>query len=168
MGHPVWSPAASAAEVGGTIGRGEGVVLGVLAEAGANGVVVDVVAVCEEVFAVSHTAVSEASLPDRKFGTKAAGEAALQELHGALECDVFECEKDMDVVGHDDEGVEFVMAFAAVVLEGVEEELGVRFGLEEAKTVPGATGDEICAVVWSSVGDRHGLAKRTSGAKAPR
>ena len=29
------------------------------------------------------------------------------------------------MVGHDDEGVEFVVAFGAVVLEGFEEEFGV-------------------------------------------
>ena len=129
---------------------------------------VDVVAVREEVFAVSDSAIGEAALPDGKFGTQAAGEAAFQQLHGAFERDVFGCEKDVDVVGHDDEGVKFVVAFAAVVLKRVEEELGVCGGLKEATAIVGAAGDKICAVVWGSVGDRHGLAKRTSGAEAPR
>jgi hypothetical protein len=38
--------------------------------------------------------------------------------------------------------------------------------LEEAAAVVGGAGDEVGAVVWSSVGDGHGLAKRTSAAKA--
>ena len=47
-------------EVGGRVG----VVLGQLAEAGADWVVVDVGAVGEEVVVVAHAAVGEASLPD--------------------------------------------------------------------------------------------------------
>ena len=43
-----------------------GVVLGQLAEAGADWVVVDVGAVGEEVVVVAHAAVGEASLPDRE------------------------------------------------------------------------------------------------------
>jgi hypothetical protein len=38
--------------------------------------------------------------------------------------------------------------------------------LEESAAVVGGAGDEICPVVWSSVWDRHGFGKRTSGAKA--
>jgi hypothetical protein len=48
----------------------------------------------------------------------------------------------MDVVGHDDEGVEFVVAFRSVVLEGFDEEFGVAFDLEEAAAVVGSAGDE--------------------------
>lgn len=95
------------------------------------------------------------------------GEAAFDELHGALEGDVGGGEEQVDVVGHDDEGMEAVVAFAPVVLEGVEEELGCGGVLEEAVAIVGRTGDEICPVVWSSFGDGHSLAKRTSGAKAP-
>ena len=47
------------------------------------------------------------------------GEAALDELHGALEGDGLRGEEEVDVVGHDDKGVQFVVAFSAVVLEGL-------------------------------------------------
>lgn len=60
------------------------------------------------------------------------------------------------MVGHGDEGVEAVVAFAAVVLEGFEEERGVGGGLEEATAIVGGAGDEKSAVVWGSVGDGHG------------
>jgi hypothetical protein len=58
------------------------------------------------------------------------------------------------VVGHDDEGVEFVVSFSpsqlagrgprfgAVVLEGFDEEFGVAFDLKEAAAVVGSAGDE--------------------------
>jgi hypothetical protein len=43
----------------------------------------------------------------------------------------------MDVVGHDYEGVEEVVLFGAVVLEGFEEEVGVARNLEEAAAIVG-------------------------------
>jgi hypothetical protein len=46
------------------------------------------------------------------------------------------------VVGHDDEGVEFVVSFGAVVLKGFDEEFGVAFDLKEAATIVGCAGDE--------------------------
>jgi hypothetical protein len=140
------------------VGGGVGEVFGLLAEAGADGVVVNIVAAGVEVVAVADAVVAEASLPGGEMGGEAVGEAALDELHGALEGEVLWGEKEVDVVGHDDEGVEEVVAFVAVVLEGLEEEFGVGVDLEEASSVVGGTGDEICTVVWSSVGDGHGLA----------
>jgi hypothetical protein len=47
--------------------RGEWVVLGKLAEASANWIVVDVLAVRDEVFAIADALVGEAALPDREF-----------------------------------------------------------------------------------------------------
>ena len=46
------------------------------------------------------------------------------------------------MVGHDDEGVEFVVSFGAIVLEGFDEEFGVAFDLKEPTTVVGSAGDE--------------------------
>jgi hypothetical protein len=50
----------------------------------------------------------------------------------------------VEVVGHDDEGVEFVGCGGAVVLEGFEEEFGVAGDLEEAAAGVrnGSDGDE--------------------------
>jgi hypothetical protein len=63
----------------------------------------------------------------------------------------------MDVVGHNDEGVEFVVALATVVLEGLEEELGCGWMLEEAPALPGLGADEEGAVACCSGGDGHGV-----------
>ena len=62
----------------------------------------------------------------------------------------------VDVVGHDDEGVEFVVPFAAIVLEGFEEEFGVDGELEEAATVVADGGDEEGASRGGSLRDGHG------------
>lgn len=45
---------------------------------------------------------------------------------------------EVDVVGHDDEGVEFIAAFGSVVLEGFDEEFGVGGDLKEAAAVVGS------------------------------
>jgi hypothetical protein len=61
----------------------------------------------------------------------------------------------MDVVRLNDEGVEFVVAFAAVVLEGVDHEQGVGFDLEEAAAIVGRCGDEKGAGSGGARRDRH-------------
>ena len=94
-----------------------------------------------ELFWVTDAMVSEASLPDGELGGEAVGEASLDESDGALEGFV-RGEEEVDVVGHDDEGVEFVVSFGSVVLEGFDEEFGVAFDLEEAAAIVGSAGDE--------------------------
>ena len=59
------------------------------------------------------------------------------------------------MVGHDDEGVEFECASGAVVLEGFEEEFGIRGDLEEAAAIVGDRGDEECAGGGGSLRDCH-------------
>jgi hypothetical protein len=137
------------------IGGGVGVVFGLLAEVGADRVVVDVVAVGEEVGAVAHAAVGEASLPGGKFRSELAGETAFDELDGSLEGDDLRGEEQVDVVRHDYEGVEFVVALSAVVLEGFHQEISCGCDLEEGSPVVGLGGDEEGAVACCSGGDRH-------------
>ena len=92
-----------------------------LAEAASDWVVVDVLAVREEVVPVAHATVCETSLPDWEFGFETAGEAAFDEHQRSLDGDDLWSEEQVDVIWHDDEGMEFVVALAAVVLEGIEE-----------------------------------------------
>ena len=69
-------------------------------------------------------------------------EAAFDEADGSFQGDDLRGEDEVDVVGHDDEGVELVVALATIVLEGFEEEFGVGGDLKEAATVIGCAGDE--------------------------
>ena len=62
----------------------------------------------------------------------------------------------MDVVGHDDESVEFVYALGAVVLEGFEKEFGVGGELEEAAAIVGDRGDEEGSFGGGSRRNGHG------------
>ncbi len=126
----------------------------------------DVISVREEVLLVAHAAVSESSLPDGKFGFEATGEAAFDEHQRSLNGDDLWGEEQVNVVRHDDEGMEFVVPFAAVVLEGIEEQLGVGGCLEETAAVPGLGTDEEGSVACCSGRDSHDLTKHTSGAKA--
>ena len=74
-------------------------------------------------------------------------EAAFDEAHGSFEGDGLRGEEEVDVVGHDDEGVEEVVAFGAVLLKGGEEEVAVYWrntgeayrsaGVEEVTRLPG-------------------------------
>jgi hypothetical protein len=109
----VGGDAALAAEVSLPICGGVRIVVRLLAQTGADGVVMDVFAVGDEVVAVAHAAVGKSALPDGELGGEASGEAAFDELDGALKSDLLRREEKVDVVGHDDEGVELVMAFAA-------------------------------------------------------
>ncbi|MEO6910019.1 MAG: hypothetical protein ABI158_03755 [Edaphobacter sp.] len=73
------------------------------------------------------------------------------------------------MVGHDDKGVGFVVAFSPVVLESFDEEFGVAFDLKEAPAVVGSARDEEGSGAGCTNGDRHTaiVTARTSGAKAP-
>ena len=82
------------------------------------------------------------------------GEAAFDEPDGSFERDG-RGEEEVDVVGHDDEGVKAVVALGSVVLEGFEEELGVGGGLEEAAAVEGLGADEEGAVAGEAGGLAH-------------
>ena len=117
---------------------------------GADGVLVDVGAAGFE-----DEMVGEASLPEGELRADAARESSLDEVHGLRNGFGVRGEEQVNVVGHDDEGVEFVCSFGAVVLEGFEEEFGVRGELEEAATVVGDGGDEECAGGGGSRRDGH-------------
>jgi len=127
------------------IGGGVGIEFGGGDEVGADRVLVDVVAAGFEVVAIKDEVVGVAALPDRILRGDAAGESALDEVHGLRDGFAVGREEQVNVVGHDDEGVEFVCALGAVVLESFEEEVGVRGKLEYAATIVGDGGDEECS-----------------------
>ena len=113
------------------------------AEMGAHGIGVDVIAVRIQVARIFDAALCEAVLPDGHARFEAEGESALDELHGLLDGDVL-CgrEQQVNVVGHQDECVELIAAFGAVVSKEVEEKVRVRVGLKEAPAIRRDGGDE--------------------------
>jgi len=86
---------------------------------------VDVIEMLAVVVGVAHTTVCEASLPDGEGGIELSRKAAFDELDGTFDRDLLRGEQEMYMVRHDNIAVELVMAFRAVVLDGLEEEFGV-------------------------------------------
>lgn len=102
---------------------------------------------------VFDTAQGEALLPDGEFGFETEGEASFDVLHGLLDGDVGRRgEEQVDVIGHEDEGVEFIAVFRAVVVEELEEQCRVCVGLKEAAAIGSDGGDEEGAdFLWREV-----------------
>jgi hypothetical protein len=90
-------------------------------QAASDGILVDVFAAGEEVGAAEDEVVGEAALSDGEPGGQAVGEAAFDALDRPLQDDGLRGEQEVDVVGHEDEGVELVVPFPAIVPEGSEE-----------------------------------------------
>jgi len=127
----------------GWIYRGPGKLVRSFAEQRANGIFVDVIAMRLIAGGVLHSEFLEAVLPDGHFGFEAKGEASFDILHCLLNGDVGGGrDEEVEVVGHEDEGVELVAAFCAVIVEYLEEEIGVGVGLKEAAAIGGDGGDE--------------------------
>jgi hypothetical protein len=82
----------------------------------ADGILENVVSGVEVVFLVDDLAVGIAGLPDFLLRREVVREASANVLHGFGK--VFGCEEQVDVVGHDDEGVELIEALSAIALEG--------------------------------------------------
>jgi hypothetical protein len=62
-------------------------------------------------------------------------EAAFDELYGAFECNAGWSQKEMDVIGHDDEGVKEISAFAPIVLKCIEEQFSIVFDAENSSAL---------------------------------
>lgn len=92
-------------------------VFGCFREGGGDGVLMDVALVGGEVFLSADGMVGEASLPDGEFGREVVGEASFNEVHDLRKS--FITRREVDVVGHEHEGVEEIVL--AVVLQGFEE-----------------------------------------------
>ena len=117
------------------------------------------------VTSITDAVVGKAALPDRKLRRETMREAAFDELHGTLDSDVGGSDEEMKVVGHHDVGVQQVAG--AVVVDGIEEQLGIAFDLKESAAIVSGCGDEVSAWSGGAARNRHSaIVKRTSAAKA--
>jgi hypothetical protein len=125
------------------VGGGKREVLGICGEVRADGVGVDVVAMHFEIAPVFDAALCEAVFPDGHFGFEAEGESAFNELHGLLDGDDWRGrEKDVDVIGHEDEGVDLIAASGTIFVQELYQEFCVGASLEKAAAIGGNGGDE--------------------------
>jgi hypothetical protein len=120
---------------------------------------VEIVAADIVVRVVTDTMVGKSSLPDREFGGEAMRKAAFDELHRSFEGDVGWGDDEVEMVGHDDVGVQKIAG--AVVVDGFEEERGVALDPEESAAVVGGCGDEVSARSGGAARDRHSAIVKT-------
>ena len=105
---------------------GEAISFGRVAKASGNGVLMNIAMADAVVCGVADAVVGEASLPDGEFGGEAVGEASLDESDGSFE-GLLRGEKQVDVVGHDDEGVEFVDVGHSTLILRINQTLSALF-----------------------------------------
>lgn len=145
-----------------------GVDMGVVFVLFAEWVVSDVGELVCVVVEVADAVIVVAGMPDLAWGVLSGGEgvAALDELYAAG-CGLIGgwCEEDMDVIGHNGEGVELEPALIFVVEERGDEEFGVWGSLEVAMLFVGGDGDGVCALA-SADGD-HSSESLPQGLTAP-
>ena len=108
----------------------------------------DVIAVVQEVLCITNAVIGESSLPDFFCAAddrpKGVGVSAFDELNGVFDGDVVGgCQQQMNVLGHDDEGVELESAFAAVAVDCFQKKAGVILDHEESSTLPSLESNEV-------------------------
>jgi len=126
----------------------------------------NVILVMQEVLLITNPVVGESALPDFAFATEdfaeGVGVSAFDELDGVLDRHVLRGrEQKMNVLGHQNEGMEVIAAFAAIAIQSFQKETGVVFDNEKTATSPGRECDEI----GSGRGDEaSGFQEQTSAA----
>ena len=108
----------------------------------------DVMAERIEGFGVANLRFIERWRPDWELASEPMREVALDELHGFFKRDIRRWSKDrVDVVRHQDEGVEMKAVFGALFEEYIEKELGVGLDMEETAAICCCRRDEVGAEV---------------------
>jgi hypothetical protein len=113
----------------------------------------NVIASVEVFFLAEYLAVGVAGLPAFHLRQKAVREASADVFHGFGQ--VVGCHEKVDVIWHDDEGVELVEALHAVDLERFEHQLRGGFDLKEAAAIERDRGEEEGAGLGLSPRSRH-------------
>jgi len=67
----------------------------------------------------------------------------------------------MNMIWHNDKGMQLIMSFSSVVLERLKKKLSILFYLKDAKTIVCAARDEECAGPICARRNRHGGNSKT-------
>jgi hypothetical protein len=108
----------------------------------------NVVAMVSEILLVANSVVGKSSSPDLSFATEDCSErmriAAFDQLNGVLKRYVVGgSEQEMNMFGHEDEGVDLKSAFAAISVKSFQEEADIVLDNEESSAFPRREGDEV-------------------------
>jgi len=121
-----------------------------------------------EILSVANPVVGETALPDFSFSAEDRSQGmrvtAFDQLDSVLKRHVFGgSEQKVGVLGHEDEGMDLVAAFAAISVESLQEKADIVLDYEQTATLPSGEGNEIS----SRRGDESSrLQEQTSAAKA--
>ena len=126
-----------------------------------------VLMVCEILF-IADAMVGESSLPDfppaAEVRAKSVRISTFHELHGVFQRDVGRrSEQEMNMFRHSDKGIDLEAAFAAVAVDGLQEEANIALYYQEPSTLPGRKRHEICSG-WGDESSR--FQEGTSAAEA--
>jgi hypothetical protein len=122
----------------------------------------------QEILVITNPVISEPTLPDFSFAAKDGSESmrvsAFDELKRMFERHIW-CgsEQKVNMLRHQDEGVQLITAFAAISVKSLQEKADIVFDNKESPTLPGRESYEI----GSGRGDESSkLQEQTSAAKA--
>jgi hypothetical protein len=97
--------------------------------------------------------VRESTLPYGQPGGETVREAALDKLHGSLQSDIGWRDEKVEMIGHDDVFVEQVTR--AIVIDYLEEKIGVALDLKESTAIVGGGCNEVSSRTGGAARDRH-------------
>ena len=102
----------------------------------------DIVFVVDAVRFIANSVIREAALPDfalaAKDGSKGVRVSAFDELDGVLERYIVRRgEQQMDVFGHENEGMELESSFTTIAVESLQKETDVVLNDEQSSALPG-------------------------------
>ena len=83
-----------------------------------------------KLFPVTNAMIRKASLPNRKLRAETVRESAFDQPDRSLQRDLSRSEEKVDMIRHDDERMQLVMAQPAVVLQCFDEHFCVGWNLE--------------------------------------
>ena len=127
----------------------------------------NVVLMADEILVIANPVVRESPLPDLSLATEdrpeGVGVSAFDQLDRVLQRDIDGgSQQEMNVLGHEDEGMQSIAAFAAISVESLKEEANIVLDNEKFSTLPRRESDE----VGSGRGDESSrLQEQTSAAK---
>jgi hypothetical protein len=128
----------------------------------------NVISMMPEVLMISNSVIGKPALPDFAFASDHRSQSmrisAFDQLDGMLNRYVANgCDEKMDVLGHNDERVEFEPAFTPVSIKSLKEDTDVVLDHEQPSTLPRGKSDEVGS---GRRNESSRFQKQTSAAKA--
>jgi hypothetical protein len=95
------------------------------------------------IFQITHAMIRETRLPNRRTRFQSIRESPFDELHRPLQRDLRRgCQQRVHVIGHDDDFVQEILPFIAIVSEGFDQKTGDRVAPENGLAMSGNSSDK--------------------------